>query len=55
VTPIAAHDAAAPPPSPADTAPAPAGPDEPAATSRAARWRRLSSAVAESHRAAVPF
>jgi hypothetical protein len=54
VTPIAAHDTAAPTPTPAD-ATASTARDERAEAPRASRWRRLSSAVAESHRAAVPF
>lgn len=55
MTPIAAHDAAAQAPTPSDPARPPAGQDTPPVTPRTSRWRRLSSAVAESHRAAVPF
>jgi hypothetical protein len=55
VTPIAARDTAASTPTPADPPRSPTDQDEPTGTPRASRWQRLSTAVAESHRAAVPF
>lgn len=55
MTSIAARDNSTPTPTPAGPARPPAGQDEPTGTPRASRWRRLSTAVAESHRAAVPF
>ena len=55
MTPIAARDTAAPNPAPVDPPRSPTDQDEPTGTPRASLWRRLSTAVAESHRAAVPF
>ena len=55
MTPIVAPDTAAPTASPTDPTRAPADDQAEMPSPELPFWRRLSTAVAESHRAAVPF
>ena len=55
MTPIVARDTAAPTPSPTEPTRAPADDQAVTPTPELPFWRRLSTAVADTHRAAVPF
>lgn len=55
MTSIVAHTTAAPTPSPTEPTRVPADDRAVAPTPALPFWRRLSTAVADSHRAAVPF